>query len=102
MLAVTKPDDVRMARSTAELRSKRWFAAQGMRGTHDGSCSLHVSPEGAIGGPLALALALVRSCDLIERDVEARRQEAAAQGLRPQLGAAAPAAGDAGPRRLRP
>jgi dihydroxyacid dehydratase/phosphogluconate dehydratase len=39
-----------------------------MSGTHYGSCILHVSPEAAIGGPLAL----VRSGDEIELDVEAR------------------------------
>jgi dihydroxy-acid dehydratase len=38
-------------------------------GTHSGSCVLHVSPEAAVGGPLAL----VKSGDLIELDVEARR-----------------------------
>jgi dihydroxy-acid dehydratase len=40
-----------------------------MSGTSYGSCVLHVSPESAIGGPLAL----VRDGDLIELDVEARR-----------------------------
>ena len=39
-----------------------------MSGTHYGSCILHVSPESAVGGPLAL----VRSGDMIELDVEAR------------------------------
>jgi len=39
-----------------------------MSGTHYGSCILHVSPEAAVGGPLAL----VRTGDLIELDVEAR------------------------------
>ena len=39
-----------------------------MSGTHYGSCILHVSPESAVGGPLAL----VRTGDFIEVDVEAR------------------------------
>ncbi len=39
-----------------------------MSGTHYGSCILHVSPEAAIGGPLAL----VRTGDEIAVDVEAR------------------------------
>ncbi|ANH07268.1 L-arabinonate dehydratase [Shinella sp. HZN7] len=38
-----------------------------MSGTHYGTCILHVSPEAAIGGPLAL----VRTGDLIELDVAA-------------------------------
>ncbi|MDX6752646.1 L-arabinonate dehydratase [Geminicoccaceae bacterium 1502E] len=40
-----------------------------MSGTSYGACILHVSPEAAIGGPLAL----VRTGDMIEVDVEARR-----------------------------
>jgi dihydroxy-acid dehydratase len=40
-----------------------------MSGTHYGTCILHVSPESAVGGPLAL----VRSGDEIEIDIEARR-----------------------------
>ena len=40
-----------------------------MSGTHYGSCILHVSPESAVGGPLAL----VRNGDEIEVDIEARR-----------------------------
>jgi dihydroxy-acid dehydratase len=40
-----------------------------MSGTHYGSCVLHVAPEAAIGGPLALA----RTGDMIELDVPARR-----------------------------
>ncbi len=40
-----------------------------MSGTHYGSCILHVSPEAAVGGPLAL----VRDGDRIELDVAARR-----------------------------
>ena len=38
-----------------------------MSGTSYGACILHVSPEAAIGGPLAL----VRTGDLIQVDVEA-------------------------------
>ena len=40
-----------------------------MSGTHYGTCILHVSPESAVGGPLAL----VQSGDEIEVDIEARR-----------------------------
>ena len=40
-----------------------------MSGTHYGSCVLHISPESAVGGPLAL----VRTGDWIEVDVAARR-----------------------------
>ena len=39
-----------------------------MSGTHYGSCVLHVSPESAVGGPLAL----VQTGDVIELDVPAR------------------------------
>ena len=39
-----------------------------MSGTHYGSCVLHVSPESAVGGPLAL----VCTGDIIELDVDAR------------------------------
>jgi dihydroxyacid dehydratase/phosphogluconate dehydratase len=39
-----------------------------MSGTHYGSCILHVSPEAAVGGPLAL----VRTGDEIALDVDAR------------------------------
>lgn len=39
-----------------------------MSGTNYGTCVLHVSPEAAVGGPLAL----VHTGDLIELDVEAR------------------------------
>jgi dihydroxy-acid dehydratase len=39
-----------------------------MSGTHYGSCVLHISPESAVGGPLAL----VRNGDLIELDLPAR------------------------------
>ena len=40
-----------------------------MSGTSYGTCVLHVSPESALGGPIAL----VRDGDLIELDVQARR-----------------------------
>jgi dihydroxy-acid dehydratase len=40
-----------------------------MSGTSYGTCVLHVSPESAIGGPLAL----VRDGDIIELDVQARK-----------------------------
>ncbi len=40
-----------------------------MSGTHYGTCVLHVAPESAVGGPLAL----VRTGDVIEIDVPARR-----------------------------
>ncbi len=39
-----------------------------MSGTHYGTCVLHIAPESAVGGPLAL----VRTGDLIELDVSAR------------------------------
>jgi len=42
-----------------------------MSGTHYGSCILHISPEAAIGGPLAL----VNNGDWIALDVEARTLE---------------------------
>ena len=42
-----------------------------MSGTHYGSCILHISPESAVGGPLAL----VRDGDTIALDVEARTLE---------------------------
>jgi dihydroxy-acid dehydratase len=42
-----------------------------MSGTHYGTCVLHVSPESAVGGPLAL----VRDGDVIALDVDARRLE---------------------------
>jgi dihydroxy-acid dehydratase len=42
-----------------------------MSGTHYGSCVLHVSPESAVGGPLAL----VEEGDEIELDVQSRRLE---------------------------
>jgi dihydroxy-acid dehydratase len=40
-----------------------------MSGTHYGTCVLHVAPESAIGGPLAL----VRTGDRVTLDVPARR-----------------------------
>src|SRR5437667_4462454 len=40
-----------------------------MSGTSYGTCVLHVSPESAVGGPLAL----LRDGDIIEMDVEARK-----------------------------
>ncbi len=40
-----------------------------MSGTHYGSCVLHISPESAVGGPLAL----LQSGDIVELDVAARR-----------------------------
>jgi dihydroxy-acid dehydratase len=40
-----------------------------MSGTHYGTCVLHVSPEAAVGGPLAL----VHTGDEIELDVAERR-----------------------------
>jgi dihydroxy-acid dehydratase len=39
-----------------------------MSGTHFGSCVVHVSPESAVGGPLAL----VRTGDMVSLDIEAR------------------------------
>jgi len=42
-----------------------------MSGTSYGTCVLHVAPESYVGGPLAL----VRTGDLIELDVEARKLE---------------------------
>jgi dihydroxy-acid dehydratase len=39
-----------------------------MSGTSYGCCVLHVAPESAVGGPLAL----VRSGDLIELDIDKR------------------------------
>ena len=40
-----------------------------MSGTHYGTCVLHISPESAVGGPLAL----VQTGDIIELDVAKRR-----------------------------
>jgi dihydroxy-acid dehydratase len=42
-----------------------------MSGTHYGTCVLHVCPEAAVGGPLAL----VRDGDMISIDIEARKIE---------------------------
>ena len=42
-----------------------------MSGTHYGSCVLHISPESAVGGPLAL----VHTGDLIAIDIDARSLE---------------------------
>ncbi|HYW57401.1 MAG TPA: L-arabinonate dehydratase [Polaromonas sp.] len=42
-----------------------------MSGTHYGTCVLHISPESAIGGPLAF----VRTGDVIEINVDARKLE---------------------------
>ena len=42
-----------------------------MSGTHYGTCVLHISPESAVGGPLAL----VRTGDMIALDVAGRRLE---------------------------
>ncbi|MHA1570910.1 MAG: L-arabinonate dehydratase [Alphaproteobacteria bacterium] len=42
-----------------------------MSGTSYGACVLHISPEAAIGGPLAL----VRDGDMIELDIAARKLE---------------------------
>ena len=40
-----------------------------MSGTHYGTCVLHVSPEAAVGGPLAL----LRTGDIVALDIEAGR-----------------------------
>jgi dihydroxy-acid dehydratase len=40
-----------------------------MSGTHYGSCVLHISPEAAVGGPLAL----LQTGDMVELDLAARR-----------------------------
>lgn len=42
-----------------------------MSGTHYGTCVLHIAPESAVGGPLAL----LKTGDIIELDVPARRLE---------------------------
>jgi dihydroxyacid dehydratase/phosphogluconate dehydratase len=42
-----------------------------MSGTHYGTCVLHVCPEAAVGGPLAL----VREGDMISLDIDARKIE---------------------------
>jgi dihydroxy-acid dehydratase len=40
-----------------------------MSGTHYGTCVLHVTPEAAVGGPLAL----LRTGDMVTLDVPGRR-----------------------------
>jgi len=47
-----------------------------MSGTSYGACVLHVAPESALGGPLAL----VRTGDLVELDVPARRLDLLVEG----------------------
>jgi dihydroxy-acid dehydratase len=47
-----------------------------MSGTHYGTCVLHISPESAVGGPLAL----VRTGDLISLDVAQRRLQLLVSG----------------------
>ena len=85
-----------------------------MSGTHYGTCVLHVAPEAAVGGPLAL----VRTGDMIELDVphrriavdvtaaELERRRAAWKPprarVRPRLDGALPPARHAGRRGLRP
>lgn len=61
-LAIPKKLLARGVRDMVRLSDAR------MSGTHYGSCILHVSPESAVGGPLAL----VKSGDEIALDVEAR------------------------------
>ena len=60
-----------------------------MSGTHYGSCVLHISPESAVGGPLAA----VRNGDFIELDVAQRRLELciSAEELAARLATWAPA-----------
>jgi dihydroxy-acid dehydratase len=53
---------------TAGVRDILRISDARMSGTSYGACILHVAPESAIGGPLAL----VRDGDLITLDVEAR------------------------------
>jgi dihydroxy-acid dehydratase len=47
-----------------------------MSGTHYGTCVLHISPESAVGGPLAL----VRTGDVISLDVAQRRLQLLVSG----------------------
>ena len=54
-----------------------------MSGTSYGTCVLHVSPESAVGGPLAL----VRDGDLVTLDV-AERSRGSSRGRCPDTGAA--------------
>ncbi len=49
------------------------FSDARMSGTHFGTCVLHISPEAAVGGPLAL----VKDGDEIVLDLEARKLELA-------------------------
>ncbi|HWM39953.1 MAG TPA: IlvD/Edd family dehydratase [Streptomyces sp.] len=65
-----------------------------MSGTGYGTCVLHVAPEAAVGGPLAL----VRSGDVIELDVPARRLDLCVDEaeLAVRAKAVAEAAGSAG------
>ena len=72
-----------------------------MSGTAYGTAILHVSPEAAVGGPLAL----VRTGDIIELDVEARRLDLMVSGdelerRRAELGPLPPARPGRGYRRL--
>jgi dihydroxy-acid dehydratase len=62
-LPIPKPLLERGVRDMLRLSDAR------MSGTHYGSCVLHISPESAVGGPLAL----VRDGDTIELDLPARR-----------------------------
>jgi dihydroxy-acid dehydratase len=61
------PIPVRLAREG--IRDMVRITDARMSGTSFGTCVLHVAPESAVGGPLAL----VRDGDLIELDVEAGR-----------------------------
>ena len=54
-----------------------------MSGTHYGTCVLHVAPEAAVGGPLAL----VETGDIIELDVAARRLHLACRRRRTRAAA---------------
>ena len=65
-----------------------------MSGTAYGTAVLHVSPEAAVGGPLAL----VQDGDMIELDVEGRTLQS--RGQRRRTGAP-PRRLDAGARRIR-
>ena len=53
----------------ADVRDMVRISDARMSGTSYGACVLHVAPESAVGGPLAL----VRDGDMIELDVEGRR-----------------------------
>ena len=54
---------------TAGVRDMLRLSDARMSGTHYGTCVLHISPESAVGGPLAL----VKTGDFIEVDVAGRR-----------------------------